>query len=176
MNSLFAFCTDHRILVMFWIPKYNKKSHNNCFIIYRQWFIDLTKLKTQSISNLSSSAKMFFLELVLHGTGSSELFGTKKCGSNSPIKIVLLIEYHLHQTHNPNPFAAPSGLEKLTDQTTLWGWWCQDCNDDKISVCKSLLLLEWNNFRLYAVKGSASAGFKLESRPLLVPLWPNPPI
>ena len=23
---------------------------------------------------------------------------------------------------------------------------CQDCNDDKISDCKSLLLLEWNNF------------------------------
>ena len=95
---------------------------NPIIIVLSSTVNDLTKLKTESILNFSSSAKMFFLERVLQGTESSELFGTKKCGCNSPIKIVLLIEYHLHQTHNPNPFAAPSGLEKLTDQTTVWGW------------------------------------------------------
>ena len=161
---------------MFWIPKYNK---NPVLIVYSSTVNDVVKLESESIFTFSSSAKMFFLEHVLQGTGSSELFGTKNV---SPTLQYIFLTFRIISASNsqPQPISSTTWVGKTELSTHCLGmvlgtFVCHDCN--KISVCKSLLLLESEIiFRLYPVKGSESVGFKLESRPLLVPLWPNPPI
>ena len=59
-NWLFVFCSYNIIWVMFWIPKYNQKSHTDCFIIYRQW--------CNPIGNWKYFHLFQFCESVLPGT------------------------------------------------------------------------------------------------------------
>ena len=166
-NWLFVFCTYNIIWVMFWIPKYNQKSHTDCFIIYRQW--------CNPIGNWKYFHLFQFCENVLPGTcpsgnGISWIVWNKKNVFSYPTLQGIFFTVRIISSSNsqPQPISSTKWVGK-TDLSTHCLGMMRDCNVDKILVCKSLLLLESEII-------TESVRFKLESRPLLVPLWPNPPI